>query len=148
MSRNSTFLRRIYRLPTITNNFFLNIRLLWQVFIKTQAKRRPLAKSPFTMKLGAGTASESVASHYERDELPYTLPCRKIYLMNYADHTTDFILFVNIFFPPSLILRPSTAYDLYEHNLFVVACFLPPSSYLLFIFVCCSYYSGGAKCAP
>lgn len=30
------------------------------------------------MKLGAGTAFESVARHYERRELPHTLPCRKL----------------------------------------------------------------------
>jgi len=31
------------------------------------------------MKLGAGPAFESDASHYERDELPHTLACRKIF---------------------------------------------------------------------
>ena len=30
-------------------------------------------------KLGAGTAFESVVAHYERAELPHTLPCHKIY---------------------------------------------------------------------
>ena len=31
------------------------------------------------LKLGAGTAFESVVAHYERAELPHTLPCHKIY---------------------------------------------------------------------
>jgi hypothetical protein len=64
--------------------------------------------------LGAGPAFESDASHYERDELPHTLACRKIVFNELFNHHTDFILSVNYFFPPSLILRPSTAYDFYS----------------------------------
>ena len=29
-------------------------------------------------EMGAGTAFESVARHYERRELPHTLPCHKL----------------------------------------------------------------------
>jgi len=64
--------------------------------------------------LGAGPAFESDASHYERDELPHTLACRKIVFNELFNHHTDFILSVKYFFPPSLILRPSTAYDFYS----------------------------------
>jgi hypothetical protein len=116
MSRNSTFLRRIYRLPTITNNFFLIIRLLWQVFIKSQAKRRPLAKSPFTMKLGAGTAFESVVAHYERAELPHTLPCHKIFFHHH---------WFSVHPQPTI----------YTNIIYLLSLYLPPFIYLLFIFL-------------
>jgi hypothetical protein len=85
--------------------------------------------------LGAGPAFESDASHYERDELPHTLACRKIVFNELFNHHTDFILSVNYFFPPSLILRPSTAYDLYEHNLFVCR-LLYSTIFLLAVYLC------------
>ena len=56
--------------------------------------------SSLTEKLGAGTAFESVASHYERDELPHTPPCHKIILTR-----TDF--------------PTSTAHDLNKRNVLV-----------------------------
>lgn len=43
-------------------------------------------------ELGAGTASESVVAHYERAELPHTLPCQKLFLMNLEEFRSSFLI--------------------------------------------------------
>lgn len=110
------------------------MRTFSQIFIKSQEKRPRLRERGLFFfscmprrrthtKLGAGTAFESVASHYERDELPHTLPCHKIV-------------------SPIVDFPTSTAYDFYKRNVLVFhishpAVFLPHHHFtlLLSIFV-------------
>jgi hypothetical protein len=76
--------------PTLTQGFMLLVS--WILFLIKSTKKATFESrlirfffashmqvrpTNANKKLGAGTAFESVASHYERDELPHTLPCHK-----------------------------------------------------------------------
>ena len=71
-----------------------------------------------SLKLGAGTAFESVARHYERRELPHTLPCRKLISNFYVVQLTGISIFVKGFFIFScsnrLIFHSSTARNCFK----------------------------------